>query len=76
MERLNDVAIHVEELLIIADGNLSGQARVCDCLFRTTKRAYDRSLEEVDGRMLELRLTSGPVIITLESDRQRLLHYQ
>jgi len=75
-ERSNDVAILVRELLIIADGNLSGQVRVCDCLFQTTKKVDDRSLEELDGQMLELRLTSGPVIATLASDQQRLLHYQ
>jgi len=75
-ERSNDVAILVRELLIIADGNLSGRVRVCDCLFQTTKKVDDRSLEELDGRMLELRLTSGPVIATLASDQQRLLHYQ
>jgi len=75
-ERSNDVAILVRELLIIADGNLSGRVRVCDCLFQTTKKVNDRSLEELDGRMLELRLTSGPVIATLASDQQRLLHYQ
>jgi len=75
-ERSNDVAILVRELLIIADGNLSGRVRVCDCLFQTTKKVDGRSLEELDGRMLELRLTSGPVIATLASDQQRLLHYQ
>lgn len=75
-ERSNEVAIFVEELLIIADGNLSGRARVRDCLFETIRRTDILSLKQVDGRMLELRLTSGPLIATLESDRQRLLHYQ
>lgn len=75
MESSSEVAIFVGELLIIADGNLSGRARVCNCLFQTLRRTSSRSSEETDGRMLELRLTSGPLIATLESDRQRLLHY-
>ncbi|KXN92475.1 Protein CSF1 [Leucoagaricus sp. SymC.cos] len=75
MERSSEVAIFVGELLIVADGNLSGRVRVCDCLFQTIRRTDARSLREADGRMLELRLTSGPLIATLDSDRQRLLHY-
>jgi hypothetical protein len=75
-EVANEVAVYVGELLIVANGNLSCRARVCDCRFRTIRRSDIHSLEDTDGRMLELRLTSGPLIATLESDRQRLLHYQ
>lgn len=75
-EKCNEVAIYVGELLIVADGNLSGRARVCDCHFQTTRRTDTQLLKVMDGRMLELRLTSGPLIANLESDRQRLLHYQ
>ncbi|KAJ3575090.1 hypothetical protein NP233_g1335 [Leucocoprinus birnbaumii] len=74
-ENFNEVAVYVGELLIVADGNLSGHVRVCDCLFRTVRKTESQPLEDLDGRMLELRLTSGPLIAVLESDRQRLLHY-
>ncbi|KAF9450414.1 hypothetical protein P691DRAFT_468038 [Macrolepiota fuliginosa MF-IS2] len=74
-EKSSEVGIYVGELLIVADGNLSGRVRVQDCLFQTIRRIDTQLLKQVDGRMLELRLTSGPLIATLESDRQRLLHY-
>ncbi|XP_006461147.1 hypothetical protein AGABI2DRAFT_185437 [Agaricus bisporus var. bisporus H97] len=74
-EKRNEVAIYVGELSIIADGNLSGRARVCDCLFQTIRRTDTQLSKLGDGRMLELRLTSGPLTVSLESDRQRLLQY-
>jgi hypothetical protein len=75
-EKSSEVAIYVGELLIVADGNLSGRAQVCDCLFQTIRGKEPQLLEEMDGRLLELRLTSGPLTANVESDRQRLLHYQ
>jgi hypothetical protein len=75
-EKSSEVAIYVDELSIIADGNLSGRALVCDCLFQTIRRTDAQLSRLGDGRMLELRLTSGPLTVSLESDRQRLLQYQ
>lgn len=75
-EASSDVAVYVGEFLIAADGNLSGRAHVRDCFFKTIRRTDTQALEQADGRLLELRLTSGPLVVTLESDQQRLIHYQ
>jgi hypothetical protein len=72
----NEVFIFVGDLSFIANGNLSGRARVPSCVFQTIRRSED-GLSDDSGRsrMLELRLTSGALSAVLESDHQKLLHY-
>ncbi len=45
-EASSEMVVHVGELLIVADGNLSGHARVPDCLFETTRRTDTQALEQ------------------------------
>lgn len=71
----NEVFIFVGDLSFIANGNLSGRARVPSCVFQTIRRSEGGLYDSGRSRMLELRLTSGVLTIVLESDRQQLLHY-
>jgi hypothetical protein len=77
MDDFKEVILHIGEVAIIAQGNLSGHANVSSCVFQTIRRSED-VLQANNGRnkMLELRLTSGSLKASLESDHQQLLHYR
>jgi hypothetical protein len=76
-DAMNEVFIHVGDVLITAQGNLSGHASVSSCVFQTIRRS-ESGLWDGGGRskMLELRLTSGALVAAFESDHQKLLHYR
>lgn len=76
-EVLSEVSIFVAELSINAKGNIAGHAHVPKCFFQTIRSTESAHLNN-DGksRMLELRMTSGPLVVALESDHQKLLHYR
>ncbi|KAK7053326.1 Macrophage colony-stimulating factor 1 receptor [Paramarasmius palmivorus] len=74
-ERSNEVSFSVRDLKLLGKGNLSGEAVVSNFVFHTLRRTHNRSAA-TETRMLELRMTSGPLVIMLESDYQRLLHYR
>ncbi|KAF9465079.1 hypothetical protein BDZ94DRAFT_1351083 [Collybia nuda] len=76
-EILSELSIFVAELSINAKGNIAGHAHVPRCFFQTirsTESAHPN--DNGKSRMLELRMTSGPLVIALESDHQKLLHYR
>ncbi|KAJ7783252.1 hypothetical protein B0H16DRAFT_1877649 [Mycena metata] len=73
-EALSEVSLYVSDVAIVARGNLSGHSSVSNCVFRTVRRMHNSS--EVGNRMLELRMTSDALIVVLESDHQKLLHYR
>lgn len=76
-DAFNEVSILVGEVEIIAKGNLSGRARVPDCVFQTVRRTENAASDSSGrNRMLELRLTSGTLVAELESDHQKLLYYR
>lgn len=77
MDDFKEVILHIGEVAIIAQGNLSGHANVSSCVFQTIRRSED-VLQANNGRskMLELRLTSGSLTASLDSDHQQLLHYR
>ncbi|KAH6910365.1 hypothetical protein BKA70DRAFT_1272889, partial [Coprinopsis sp. MPI-PUGE-AT-0042] len=76
-DRLQEVSLLVEEVTIDAKGNISGHIHVGDCVFQTNRRSGKSALrEENESKMLELKMTSGPLIAVLESDHQKLLHYR
>jgi len=73
----NEVSLCVGHLSVAARGNIAGYADVSNCVFQTVRRLEDPSLENVSHiRMLELRMTSGPLVVMIESDYQKLLHYR
>ncbi|KAJ7045588.1 hypothetical protein C8F04DRAFT_939778 [Mycena alexandri] len=73
-EELSEVSLYVSDVAIGARGNLSGHSSVSNCVFQTVRRMHNSS--EVGNRMLELRMTSDALIVVLESDHQKLLHYR
>jgi hypothetical protein len=76
-EVLSKVSVSVAKLSINAKGNIAGHAHVPKCVFQTIRSTESAHLNN-DGksRMLELRMTSGPLVVALESDHQKLLHYR
>jgi len=76
-DELKDVFLYIADVSLMAQGNISGHAHVPACVFQTIRRS-ENALWENDGkhRMLELKLTSGSLVVNLESDHQKLLHYR
>ncbi|CAA7261639.1 unnamed protein product [Cyclocybe aegerita] len=74
---LNEVFFYVGDVSTTARGNISGRLQVPSCIFQTIRRTGG-PLRDISGlqRMLELRLTSGALVAVLESEHQKLLHYQ
>ncbi|CAK5265757.1 unnamed protein product [Mycena citricolor] len=74
-EQLSDVLLSVGHVSMTAKGHLSGTAQVSNCIFQTVRRIH---LGDVITRdcMLELRMTSDALVVVLESDHQKLLHYR
>lgn len=73
-EVVSEASIFVADLAIIAKGNIAGHAHVPNCLFRTIRSNSASFVGR--NRMLELQMTSGPLVVSLESDHQKLLHYR
>ncbi|KAF8070507.1 hypothetical protein FPV67DRAFT_1756074, partial [Lyophyllum atratum] len=74
-EGLSELSVFVADLAITAKGNVAGHAHVPKCVFQTIRSA-ESSSNAGRNRMLELSMTSGPLIVSLESDHQKLLHYR
>ncbi|KAK2463228.1 hypothetical protein APHAL10511_004883 [Amanita phalloides] len=71
---LYEVSISVGTLELIAKGNMAGRIHVQNCVFSTSRRIGDHAPHQ--GRMLDLRMTSGPVCMDLDSEHQKLLRYR
>lgn len=77
MDMMNEFSLWVGDVRLAGTGNVAGQISVGNCLFETIRRRDNLSKDGTcHNRMLELRLTSGPLVAVLESDHQRLLHYR
>ncbi|KAG6903050.1 hypothetical protein C0995_007483 [Termitomyces sp. Mi166 len=75
-ETLSELSVFVGDLNIIAKGNVAGNVHVPKCVFQTIRSTEGSSSAEGRNRMLELKMTSGPLVVSLESDHQKLLHYR
>ncbi|PFH51536.1 hypothetical protein AMATHDRAFT_74889 [Amanita thiersii Skay4041] len=73
-DSLHEVSISVQEVAIRAVGNMAGRLHVRNCVFQTTRR-FGESLAG-QRRMVELRMTSGPLSADLHSEHQKLLRYR
>ncbi|KAK1218471.1 Macrophage colony-stimulating factor 1 receptor [Marasmius sp. AFHP31] len=73
----NEVSFSVADVKVLGRGNVAGRADVSNFIFQTVRRT-NRSISTEDdrSRMLELRMTSGPLVIVIDSEYQRLLHYR
>ncbi|KAG7098617.1 hypothetical protein E1B28_000539 [Marasmius oreades] len=76
-ESSNELFLSVTDVKVSGKGNMAGRADVSDFIFQTIRRTnHSLFSEEEHNRMLELRMTSGPLVIVVESEYQRLLHYR
>ncbi|KAF8973209.1 hypothetical protein BDZ97DRAFT_665381 [Flammula alnicola] len=71
-----EVLLHIGDVSIVAQGNISGHASVSSCVFQTIRRSGYMRTDIGRSKMLELRLTSGTLTAALDSDHQKLLHYR
>ncbi|EIN11333.1 hypothetical protein PUNSTDRAFT_98433 [Punctularia strigosozonata HHB-11173 SS5] len=73
-----EISLHISEVSITPNGNISGIALVPDFVFQTVRRreVLDDANLAGENRMLELVLTSGPFTLALESEHQKLLQYR
>ncbi|KAJ4483345.1 hypothetical protein J3R30DRAFT_3834330, partial [Lentinula aciculospora] len=76
-QSFDELSIRVGHLAITAKGNVAGYADVPNCVFQTIRWVGKPPTENgTRDRMLELRMMSGPLVVMLESDYQKLLHYR
>jgi len=77
-ESINDVSVLIEAVDLQAEGNISGSASVPDVMFHTTRIPETGHVGDIGSkpRMLEIQMTSGTLIATVESDSQKLVHYR
>ncbi len=75
MEEFSELCLSVSQVTAIATGNITGQITVPNFLFQTTrKERYSPS--NSGSRLLDLQMTSGPLVIDLDSEYQKLLVYR
>lgn len=76
MEQESEVALSVSELHATATGNLAGHVAVPNFYFQTMRKKERNLFNPNKSNMLDLRMTSGPLDVTLESEYQKLLLYR
>lgn len=75
MEEFSELCLSVSQVTAIATGNITGQITVPNFLFQTIrKERYSPS--NSGSRLLDLQMTSGPLVIDLDSEYQKLLVYR
>ncbi|KAK0212569.1 hypothetical protein DFS33DRAFT_1370154 [Desarmillaria ectypa] len=75
-EATHELSLSVGDVSVTAKGNVAGKANVSNCVFQTIRRIENHVDDATHSRMLELRMTSGPFVVVLESEHQKLLHYR
>ncbi|KAG7440025.1 uncharacterized protein BT62DRAFT_646663 [Guyanagaster necrorhizus] len=75
-EATHELSLSVGDVSVTAKGNVAGKANVSNCVFQTIRRIENHVDDAAHSRMLELRMTSGPFVVVLESEHQKLLHYR
>ncbi|KAI0663325.1 hypothetical protein C8Q70DRAFT_1102776 [Cubamyces menziesii] len=75
-EVLSELSLSIEQLSILASGNLSGQANMPNFRFQTVRRNSSQYAREAGGRMLDLTMTSGVFTVKLDSEYHELIQYR
>lgn len=73
-EVVSEVSLSVNEVCAMATGNLSGRIAVPNFLFQTVRK--ERGSSDSNTQLLDLRMTSGPLDIDLESEYQKIIFYR
>ncbi|CDO69204.1 hypothetical protein BN946_scf185042.g106 [Trametes cinnabarina] len=75
-EVLTELSLSIEQLSILASGNLSGHAEMPNFQFQTVRRNSSQYAKEAGGRMLDLSITSGTFTVKLDSEFHELIQYR
>ncbi|OSD07084.1 hypothetical protein PYCCODRAFT_793525 [Trametes coccinea BRFM310] len=75
-EVLTELSLSIEQLSILASGNLSGHAEMPNFQFQTVRRNSSQYAKEAGGRMLDLSMTSGAFTVKLDSEFHELIQYR
>ncbi|THH30793.1 hypothetical protein EUX98_g3395 [Antrodiella citrinella] len=75
-ESVTALSLSVAEFSVDATGNLSGNMRVPDFRFQTSRKSECDPDDILGGRMLHLHMTSGPLNLELDSEFHKLIHYR
>ncbi|KAI0368271.1 hypothetical protein BV20DRAFT_969313 [Pilatotrama ljubarskyi] len=75
-EVLSELSFSIEQLSLVASGNLSGHADLPDFQFQTIRRNSSHYAREAGGRMLDLSMTSGVFSVKLDSEFHELIQYR
>ncbi|KAI8993910.1 hypothetical protein BD414DRAFT_436222, partial [Trametes punicea] len=75
-EILSELSLSIEQLSILASGNLSGHAEMPNFQFQTVRRNNTQYAKEAGGRMLDLSMTSGLFTVKLDSEFHELIQYR
>lgn len=71
-EKRAEVSLFVRDVQATAAGNLAGYFKVPDFMFQTVHLTEPSA----QSQMLDLRMTSGPLDVSLESEYQKILLYR
>lgn len=71
-EKRAEVSMYVRDVEATAAGNLAGYFKVPDFMFQTVHLTE----QSAQSQMLDLRMTSGPLDVSLESEYQKILLYR
>ncbi|KAI0665956.1 hypothetical protein C8Q78DRAFT_985325 [Trametes maxima] len=75
-EVLSELSLSIEQLAIVASGNLSGHVDLPDFQFQSVRRNNTHFARESGGRMLDLSMTSGIFSVKLDSEYHELIQYR
>ncbi|KAI0699566.1 hypothetical protein BC835DRAFT_1412549 [Cytidiella melzeri] len=73
-EQFSELSLSFSEVSATASGTITGQMTVPRFLFQTTRK--ERTSADSGSKLLDLQMTSGPLVIDLESEYQKLLVYR
>lgn len=75
-EVLHELSLSIEQLTMLASGNLSGHVDLPNFQFQTVRRNSSEYAKEAGGRMLDLTMTTGVFVVKLDSEYHELIRYR
>ena len=76
LEGFSEASLSVSNVAATASGNITGHITVPNFLFQTTRKERHALSSETNGRLLDLQMIGGPLVIDLDSEYQKLLVYR
>ncbi|KAL1942384.1 hypothetical protein VTO73DRAFT_5986 [Trametes versicolor] len=75
-EVLSELSLSIEQLTVLASGNLSGHVDLPNFQFQTVRRNSSEYAKEAGGRMLDLTMKTGVFVVKLDSEYHELIRYR